>query len=86
MKRMPALAAIAALLCLAPVFAVGPSFRPDGTVKGSSLAGWRPLGQADWIRQTRSVHGSCAMFPSLGTQSPTAWASATSMATNDSTS
>jgi hypothetical protein len=35
-----------ALSCL--TFGAGPTFRPDAVVKGSSLAGWRMLGQANW--------------------------------------
>ncbi len=55
MKRMPGLAVLAAFLCLAPVLAVGPSFRPDGTVKGSSLTGWHPLGQTDWKAENGEI-------------------------------
>jgi hypothetical protein len=29
-------------------FATGPSFIPDGTLKGSSLAGWHTVGPANW--------------------------------------
>ena len=56
MKRTYALTAIAGLLWLAPVFGVGPSFRPDATVK--SLEGWRALGQADWKAQNGEIVGT----------------------------
>ena len=58
MKRMHGLAVVAGLLCLAPVFAAGPSFRPDGTVRGSSLAGWHPLGHADWKAENGEIVGT----------------------------
>jgi hypothetical protein len=58
MKQVYGWAVIAALLCLAPVFAVGPSFRPDATVAGSSLAGWHALGQADWKAQNGEIVGT----------------------------
>ena len=50
--------AITGLLLLGPVFAVGPSFIPDGTVKGSSLTGWHVLGQADWKAQNGEIIGT----------------------------
>jgi hypothetical protein len=50
--------AITGLLLLGPVFAVGPSFIPDGTVKGSSLTGWHVLGQADWKAQKGEIIGT----------------------------
>ena len=58
MKRTYGWFALAGLLWLTPVFAVGPSFRPDGTVKGSSLDGWRALGQADWKAQNGEIIGT----------------------------
>jgi hypothetical protein len=57
-KSVCAAIAITALLLLAPVFAVGPSFIPDGTVKGSSLAGWHVLGPADWKAQNGEITGT----------------------------
>jgi len=56
-KRVYGIAAIATLL-LAPVFAAGPSFIPDATFKGASLAGWHVLGQADWRAQNGEVVGT----------------------------
>jgi hypothetical protein len=56
-KRAYGIAALAALL-LAPVFATGPTWIPDTTFKGSSLAGWRVLGQADWRAQNGEVVGT----------------------------
>ena len=58
MKHRFALTAVAGLLWLAQVFAVGPSFRPDGTVRGSSLDGWHALGQADWKVQNGEIVGA----------------------------
>ena len=58
MKHRFALTAVAGLLWLAQVFAVGPSFRPDGTVRGSSLDGWHTLGQADWKVQNGEIVGA----------------------------
>jgi hypothetical protein len=46
------------LLLLAQALASGPSFRPDGTIKGASLAGWRILGQADWKAQNGELVGT----------------------------
>jgi hypothetical protein len=37
-----------ALLFVAPAFAAGPSFHPDVTLTGSSLAGWHTVGAATW--------------------------------------
>jgi Domain of Unknown Function (DUF1080) len=53
-----AMIVIAMPLMLAPVFGVGPSFTPDATVKGSSLAGWHVLGQADWKAQNGELIGT----------------------------
>ncbi len=58
MKHRSVLTAAAGLLWLAQVFAVGPSFRPDGTIKGSSLDGWHALGQADWKAQNGEIVGA----------------------------
>jgi Domain of Unknown Function (DUF1080)/FG-GAP-like repeat len=46
------------LLYLAPIFGVGPSFKPDATVKGSSLTGWHTLGQAAWKLQDGEITGT----------------------------
>lgn len=54
---IPALAT-AGLLILTPLFGVGPSFKPDVTVKGSVLSGWRPLGQAAWKAQDGEITGT----------------------------
>jgi hypothetical protein len=50
--------AVIAALLLVPVFAAGPSFLPDTTFKGSSLAGWRTLGQAEWRAQNGEIVGT----------------------------
>ena len=57
-KSVYALIATTGLLLLGPVFGVGPSFIPDGTVKGSSLTGWHVLGQADWKAQKGEIIGT----------------------------
>jgi Domain of Unknown Function (DUF1080) len=57
-KRVWAGAAIAGLLLLAPVSAVGPTFHPDVTVTATSLAGWHVLGQADWKAQNGELVGT----------------------------
>jgi hypothetical protein len=38
-------------------FLVGPSFIPDKGFHGSTLAGWRPLGQADWRASDGEIIG-----------------------------
>ena len=51
--------ALAAVLPLSPIaFASGPTFRPDVVLKGSSLAGWHVLGQADWKLTNGLLTGS----------------------------
>ena len=50
--------AAAGLLVLAPLFGVGPSFKPDVTVKGSALTGWHALGQASWKAQEGEITGA----------------------------
>ena len=51
--------AMAAVLPLAAIgFAAGPTFRPDVVVKGSSLAGWHTLGQANWKLDNGVLTGS----------------------------
>jgi hypothetical protein len=56
-KRTYGIAGLAALL-MAPVFGAGPTFFPDKTFKGSSLAGWHTLGQADWHAQNGEITGA----------------------------
>ena len=60
LKRLYWIAAgsAATLFLFTPLFGVGPSFKPDGTVKGSSLTGWRTLGQADWKVQAGEITGT----------------------------
>ena len=50
--------AVIALLSAAPMFATGPSFEPDVTFKGSSLAGWRTVGQASWHAENGELIGT----------------------------
>jgi hypothetical protein len=40
-----------------PIFAVGPSFIPDRTFKGSTLTGWHTLGSADWRAENGEIVG-----------------------------
>ena len=47
-----------AIWLLVPVFATGPTWIPDATFKGTSLAGWHVLGQADWRAQNGEVVGT----------------------------
>src|SRR5437667_3258481 len=56
-KRLYALATIGGILLLAPLFGVGPTFHPDASFKGSTLTGWRALGQADWKAQDGEIIG-----------------------------
>ena len=35
----------------------GPSFIPDGSFRGSTLAGWHTLGQADWRADQGKITG-----------------------------
>lgn len=46
------------LLLIAPLFGVGPTFRPDGTFHGSSLTGWHMLGPGDWKAQNGEISGT----------------------------
>jgi hypothetical protein len=40
-----------------PILGDGPSFLPDATFKGSSLRGWRTLGQAEWRAENGELTG-----------------------------
>jgi hypothetical protein len=51
------IAALTALF-LFPAFGSGPNFAPEVTFKGSSLAGWHTLGQADWKAQNGEIVGT----------------------------
>lgn len=46
-----------AVSLLLPAFASGPTFIPDSTFQGSSLKGWRTIGQADWKAQNGEITG-----------------------------
>ena len=41
----------------APLVAVGPSFVPDVTFTGSSLAGWQTVGNAEWRAENGEIVG-----------------------------
>jgi hypothetical protein len=49
--------AAASLLALVPVSGDGPSFHPDVRFTGSSLAGWRTLGDAEWRADRGEIVG-----------------------------
>src|SRR4051812_4792332 len=58
-KHIYIFAALATVcLGLSPLFGVGPSFKPDGTIKGPALTGWHTLGQADWKAVNGEVTGT----------------------------
>lgn len=46
-----------ALVGSVPTVAVGPSFLPDITFMGSSLAGWRTVGNAEWHAENGEIVG-----------------------------
>lgn len=52
------LSAAVVLLGSVPAFAGGPSFHPDVTFRGSSLAGWHTLGQANWRAEDGELVGT----------------------------
>ena len=57
-KHVLTLAVAAAWLVVeTSVFGVGPSFRPDATVKGSTLAGWHIVGDATWRADNGELYG-----------------------------
>ena len=58
--RCTQLAVVAALfvVLMLPVFAAGPTFRPDVIFKGSALTGWMPVGDADWKAQNGEIIGT----------------------------
>jgi hypothetical protein len=49
---------IPAVLLIAPLFGVGPTFKPDATFKGSALTGWHALGPGDWKAQNGEITGA----------------------------
>ena len=56
-----AIATVAAMLLVAPSLrAVGPTFTPDATFRGSQLTGWRPLGGASWAARDDVITGTAA--------------------------
>src|SRR3954467_13484044 len=46
------------LTLLGLAFGVGPSFRPDRTVKGSGLSGWHTVGTATWKVENGLITGT----------------------------
>jgi hypothetical protein len=49
--------AIVVIALIVPGTAAGPSFRPDDRFEGSTLTGWRPLGNADWRADRGEITG-----------------------------
>src|ERR1051326_5252947 len=49
---------VAGLSLAALVLAVGPTFIPDATFKGSSLNGWHTLGQVEWKAENGEITGT----------------------------
>src|SRR5438045_7803795 len=45
-------------MLLGLAFGVGPSFRPDRTVKGFTLAGWRTVGPVNWKVENGLITGT----------------------------
>src|SRR5271170_7388722 len=56
-KKRKLLAVALVMIGATPIFASGPSFRPDTTVDGASLKGWHTLGQADWRTEKGEIVG-----------------------------
>jgi hypothetical protein len=54
-RKFMLLAAVSTLLSPLPMFATGPSFHPDVTLTGSSLAGWHTFGQTEWRAENGEV-------------------------------
>ncbi len=50
--------AFVVVISVTPIFASGPSFRPDTVIDGSSLNGWHTLGQADWHAEKGEILGT----------------------------
>src|SRR5450631_3015205 len=66
MMKKPLLLSMAlALIGATPMCAAGPSFHPDVMFSGSSLSGWRTLGQANWHAENGEITGK-AESPSGG--------------------
>jgi hypothetical protein len=58
MRRKPYLPlTLLALAGTVPMIAVGPSFVPDVTFTGSSLAGWHTVGNAEWRAENGEIVG-----------------------------
>ena len=58
MKRMIGLLTVLCAGWVISTYAAGPTFRPDYVFQGSSLNGWRPIGQADWRAQNGEIVGT----------------------------
>jgi hypothetical protein len=57
-RRYRLLVAGFVLIGATPIFASGPSFRPDLKIDGSSLNGWHTFGQADWHVEKGEIVGT----------------------------
>jgi hypothetical protein len=51
-------AVLFAVLVRVAAFEAGPNFRGDVVFKGSTLSGWRTLGQATWKAENGSITGT----------------------------
>jgi hypothetical protein len=58
MPRLPLTLTVLAGLLATTLSAAGPTFRPDVVFRGSSLTGWRSLGQADWRADNGEIIGT----------------------------
>lgn len=56
-RKIPISVIAGTLLFLSMIFAVTRDFIPDFTFQGSSLTGWRPIGQADWTAANGEIVG-----------------------------
>ncbi len=56
--RLAAVFAAITLLVIAPLFGIGPTFKPDAAFKGSKLSGWHTLGPADWKAENGEITGA----------------------------
>lgn len=55
---LPSAALVALAVTATPVIGAGPSFKPDATFTGSTLAGWRPIGDATWKATNGAITGT----------------------------
>src|SRR5438552_17744585 len=56
--KRASLLAIAITAAIFRLHAIGPSFHPDITFKGSALTNWHTLGEASWRAQDGTISGT----------------------------